>query len=226
MLYAASFTGKNGKTTQSLFALSARDGSVVWQRNSSTKALVDEVLATDNMPFIVTSYNTTHMNAYDATTGKSLWSVPLNGPTDSLTTYDGYIYVDMMPSSSRSVYVLNARDGSLSYRENFALAATVAIEQGIIYVVEALNGNVTLTMINTVTRKSSVTYRIPSSVSLETPPVIRGNPAVRAIFIYLSVSPNQVVVLRASDGKLLQTFTLGKTMNPPLFDYVLVTVIS
>lgn len=35
-----------------------------------------------------------------------------------------------------------------------------------------------------------------------------------------------LAVLHASDGKLLQTFTLGKAMNPPIFDYVLMTVIS
>lgn len=231
MLYAATSITKNGQGTLSLYGLSTRDGSVVWQKSISTRDQIAVEQVTGNILYIASDpfSGTPRLNAYDATTGNPLWNVPLDGKAWSLTIYNGHVYADVVGNTSRSVYVLNEKDGSLFDREDFAFAAnsdSLAIVQGIIYVVGPLNGKETMTVADTVNHKGRVTYSIPDSVSVQTPPVIHRNPATGEVLIYVSVSPNQVDILRASDGKVLRTFEVGPQVDPPLSAYVLMVAIS
>ena len=105
------------------------------RNTSATTEVVDEVTVANNTLFLTISNSSGadtgawHMNAYGTATGNMLWSVPLAGQGDmtgqgeSLTTYDGYVYIETIipQGTGRSVYVLNERDGSVFYQKNFAL---------------------------------------------------------------------------------------------------------
>lgn len=240
-LYAASSTRKNGKATFSLYALSGKDGSTVWQKTRSTSERVYEATVANNMLFTINVYSnssnadTWSINAYDTATGNIVWSAPLDGQGgmtgqgQGLTTYDGYVFIETAPTfTSASVYALNERDGLVVYQKNFAPGgnSSITIEQGVIYVVATANDKATLTIIYPLTGRKPVTYGLPSGVSMEVPPAIQRNPVTGEVQIYVSMSPNQVDVLRGADGKILRTITLGQPVHPHLFDYVLVTVIA
>ncbi len=226
-LYGASSTIKNGKGTLSLFALSPKDGSVVWQRNGPTKEQVAGVQIANDILFITTWYSQGsgneigYLNAYATATGVPIWRASLNGQPDNFAIFNGRVYISVIysPGAASRVSVLDSRNGRVLYLQILAGGTSpVAIEQGIFYCIDVGKGKQELIIVaadGVITGKS-----LSHAVSLNAPPVVYGN------FFYLSESATKVDILRATDGKLLRTFTLGKAMNPPIYDYVQLTIIG
>ncbi|HEX6109104.1 MAG TPA: PQQ-binding-like beta-propeller repeat protein [Ktedonobacteraceae bacterium] len=223
-LYGTIFTGQGDQAITTIFAISAKNGSVLWKRQVWTAHKMPDLsggLVVDGVFCIATSQvESPHLYGFDALTGEPKWSVPLDGSTYTFAASNGVVYLGTahlsgvgmdVPATSGSLYAVRAKDGAQLWRykaqagvsspivQNGSIVVSVSRQdyktpQQSIVALDASKGTV----------RWSLSAPAPGSFDLAF------NPQVVASknFVYAGISSKQVQVLRLSDGKLVDTFTV------------------
>jgi outer membrane protein assembly factor BamB len=221
------------KTTAQRFALKAQDGSQLWLKTEdgayfgATKGfLFDGVLCVAKEVLPMNDKDISgYLVGYDATNGRQLWSKWLeNVPTMiSPKVLNGVIYVSidrLGQNKSNLIYAFSVHDGRQIWRyEDTSTSDSpypTVTENGI-YIINRENGQ-TLVAIDLISGKPRWTYNFQDQSTLEYPPTVDNEQ------VYLSLPNNVIQILRVSDGKPVDTFTVEGRIDPD--NRVLLQVVS
>ncbi len=235
-LYGTTFTGMGSKVTTTLYAISASNGSVLWQKKVSTNGdMPDEIggLVIDGVFCLSAS---PHLYGFDASTGEPKWSVPLDGRVyDSFTSLNSVVYVatthdqvrpdNSVYESSGSLYAVRASDGKQLWRYH---------AQGGVFSPLAQNGTVfvSVSRMDAASPQSVVALGINSGDILWTHPEPAGPGAgiatqitIGKSFLYANNSDGQIDVWQSSDGKPVGAFPIPAPAYGALEAIAVVTVV-
>ncbi len=118
----------NGNNSQLRFALSAQDGTVLWQKPEelATPVAIDRGFVVDGVLCVAKEPLNSFpqqgfLLGYDAASGERLWSKQLDGPPSRFgtTALNGVIYLSTIRTGQgqgTSVYAFSAKDGTLIWR--------------------------------------------------------------------------------------------------------------
>lgn len=213
-LYSSSSTIKNGVATLMLSALSAKDGTSIWQNSAKTNEQVVGAQVVNCVLYLSTAYNDashhlqSRMYAYDAATGARKWTRQLVGaPNSSFSIDNGVIYLgNIQQSESGNVVALRANDGSQvwQYTPQGRMSAPT-VSNGMVYIVtsDGSEANQELIALNASSGKVQWVKHLPHHVVPEIAPVVSGNT------LYLSTPGNSVDMFLTSDGNIAGSFVVG-----------------
>lgn len=219
-LYGTTFTGQGDQAITTIFAISVKNGSVLWKKQVSTAHEMPDLSGGLVVDGVLCIFTYPHLYGFDALSGEPKWSVPLDGETYTFAASNGVVYIGTahrsgvgmdVPATSGSLYAVRAKDGAQLWRykaqagvsspivQNGTIVVSVSRQdyqppQQSIVALDASKGTV----------RWSLSAPAPGSFDLAF------NPQVIASknFVYAGISSNQVQVLRLSDGKLVDTFTV------------------
>lgn len=220
-LYATRAQMINQQSTWTLYAINARTGAIIWQKqhpegvddadpNPFAWQLVDGVLygVVNVSPSAKQQTGTVALSAYSAATGNQNWTVSLQGSTVShLLVVRNAVYTVAQSKSGPSVfYALQASNGvHIWQRAIHDSIGDLAIVDGEVYAVVAAGVYPNLQHHLETLRASDGLpgWTYTSSTELSGVVVDRNN-------VYLGVSqPNEVRVFDRQSGKLVKTITIG-----------------
>jgi outer membrane protein assembly factor BamB len=224
-LYGTTFTGQGDQAITTLFAISAKNGSLLWKKQVSTAHEMPDLsggLVVDGVLCISTSQSgAPHLYGFNALTGEPQWSVPLDGITYSFAASNGVVYVATAHiqtdsannpyAASGSLYAVRAKDGLQLWRYKAQAGVSSPIAQGGTVVVDVSREDYKTLQQSIVAidaSKGTVRWSLPAPApgSFD----LAFNPQVTASrsYVYAGISGKQVQVLRLSDGKLVDTFAV------------------
>ncbi|QBD79606.1 hypothetical protein EPA93_27965 [Ktedonosporobacter rubrisoli] len=207
--------GENGSQGE-LFALRADDGHVLWQKK------VPEAGGQVERGFIVNgvlalTITSGRIEGYSTANGTKLWSHTLDG---SLTGYgttlvNGAIYVNTnrQPNQGNSIYAFSAKDGAQLWHyvdsSTSGSSYPTVTERGV-YFYRYSDGHdgQTLVALDASNGKQRWTYGIHDPLTVEYPP------AADNARVYLSLPDNLIKIVRATDGKSLDSFKAPGGVDP------------
>lgn len=219
-LYGTIFTGQGDQAITTIFAISAKNGSVLWKKQVWTAHAMPDLsggLVVDGVLCISTSQD---LYGFDALTGEPKWSVPLDGRTDNFAASNGVVYIGTahfsgvgmdVPATSGSLYAVRAKDGAQLWRYKAQAGVSSPIVQNGTIVVSVSRQDYQTPQQSIVALDASKgTVRWSLSASAPGSFDLAFNPQVIASknFVYAGIASKQVQVLRLSDGKLVDTFTV------------------
>ncbi|HEY6287388.1 MAG TPA: PQQ-binding-like beta-propeller repeat protein [Ktedonobacteraceae bacterium] len=223
-LYGTIFTGQGDQAITTIFAISAKNGSVLWEKQVSTAHEMPDLsggLVVDGVLCISTSQvGSPHLYGFDALTGEPKWSVPLDGGTYNVAASNGVVYIGTahlsgvgmdVPATSGSLYAVRAKDGAQLWRYKAqAGVSSPTVQNGTIVVSVSRQDYKTPQQSIVALDASKGTVRWSLSAPAPGSFDLAFNPQVIASknFVYAGISSKQVQVLRLSDGKLVDTFTV------------------
>ncbi len=223
-LYGTISTGQGDQASTTIFAISAKNGSVLWKKQVSTAHERPDLsggLVVDGVLCISTSQSgSPHLYGFDALTGEPKWSIPLDGETYNFAASNGVVYIGTahfsgvgmdVPATSGSLYAVRAKDGAQFWRYTAqAGVSSPRVQNGTIVVSVSRQDSKTPQQSIVALDASQGTVRWSLSAPAPGSFDLAFNPQVIASknFVYAGISSKQVQVLRLSDGKLVETFTV------------------
>ena len=223
-LYGTISTGQGDQALTTIFAISAKNGSVLWKKQVSTAHEMPDLsggLVVDGVLCISTSQSgSPHLYGFDALTGEPKWSIPLDGETYNFAASNGVVYIGTahfsgvgmdVPATSGSLYAVRAKDGAQFWRYKAqAGVSSPIVQNGTIVVSVSRQDSKTPQQSIVALDASQGTVRWSLSALAPGSFDLAFNPQVIASknFVYAGISSKQVQVLRLSDGKLVDTFTV------------------
>ena len=202
-------------------ALNAQNGNQLWQKNEEIPNIIDDGtgFVVDGILYVEKSSSDSskqqgYFLAYDAASGKQLWSKQLDGPISRFgtTLLNGVIYLNtsrLGQQRGNSIYAFSAKDGSqLWYYQDASTSGTsypTVTENGIY--INRYAGQ-TLVALDTATGKVRWTYKFKDDVTIEYPPSADNDN------VYLSLPNNVIQILWASNGKPIGSFKVGGKVDP------------
>jgi outer membrane protein assembly factor BamB len=201
------------------FALSARDGHVLWQKVEEIANVdgIDRGFVVDGVLCVVKSNGLGIVVGYDAASGKQLWSQSLDGRLSGFgtTLLNGVVYVstNRQPNQGNSIYALSAKDGTQIWRYQDSATSGSSyptVTEQVVYFYRYNNGHdgQTLVALNTTNGKQRWTYDFHDSLTVEFAPAADNDQ------VYLSLPGNVIQILRASDGKPAGSFKAPGAVDP------------
>ena len=201
------------------FALSARDGHVLWQKEEEI-AHVDEIdrgFVVDGVLCVVKSNGLGIVVGYNAASGELLWNHSLDGRLSGYgtTLLHGVVYVstNRQPNQGNSIYAFSAKDGAQVWRYQDTApsgSSYPTVTEQVVYFYRYSNGRggQTLVALNTTNGKERWTYDFHDAITVEYAPAADNDQ------VYLSLPDNVIQILRASDGKPLGSFKSPGPVDP------------
>lgn len=201
------------------FALSARDGHVLWQKEEEI-AHVDEIdrgFVVDGVLCVVKDNGLGIVVGYNTASGELLWRHSLDGRLSGYgtTLLQGVVYVstNRQPNQGNSIYAFSAKDGAQVWHyQDTSLSGSSypAVTEQVVYFYRYSNGRggQTLVALNTTNGKERWTYDFHDGTTVEFAPAADNNQ------VYLSLPNNVIQLLRASDGKPLGSFKAPGPVDP------------
>jgi outer membrane protein assembly factor BamB len=220
-VYGELIPPKNGKNSELRFALSAQDGTPLWQKNEEIANLIgiDQGFVVDGVLCVAKrSYNIQpqivqqgFLLGYDAASGEQLWSKQLDGPPSlfGTTVLNSVIYLSTIRTGQgqgNSVYAFSAKDGALIWRYQDSGSSYPMVTEHGVYINR--DAGQTLVALDTASGKVRWTYTFHDALTVEYPPAADNDQ------VYLSLPDNVIQILRASDGKPIGSFKAPGTVDP------------
>jgi outer membrane protein assembly factor BamB len=226
MLYATNeFYQGTGIASWTRYAISTRDGSIIWQYSTQISESPMELQADDSGIYItaILNHSNDHLYAYDAKQGTEKWvfSLGRNNRLSNLRVLNGVIYLTAfqvdpkthLVSPNATVYALRAKDGSELWHYSFPGNADfpLTVRDKTVYIVSSQNNKSErdIIAIDATTGKTRWSHSVSVDIHQR-----MFYPVVGKDFIYLSLLDNKVDVLRISDGSLVTTFTVEEPSSP------------
>jgi outer membrane protein assembly factor BamB len=227
VLYATTYTGKIDSPVTTLFAISAKSGSVLWQKQVSTDdeqpdysggLVVNGILCIPASA--VNQPGNRHLYGFDMTNGTAKWSVPLDGEVSGLTEFNGVVYSGTVQfqtaqdnsvyAGSGSVYAVRAADGVQLWRYSAQAGVSSPVVQDGVVSVTVSRGDAkrkaTIVALDAGNGKVRWTYPALPTASIEfpaSPQIVAGTHT-----LYVNYIGGQIQVLYISNGKLSSTFSV------------------
>ena len=202
------------------FALSARDGHVLWQKKEEIAHVyeIDRGFVVDGVLCVVKSNGLSIVVGYNAASGELLWSHSLDGGLSGYgtTLLHGVVYVstNLFPKQGNSIfYAFSAKDGAQIWRYQDTArsgSSSQTVTEQVVYFYRYSNGHggQTLVALNTSNGKVRWTYIFHDIWTVEYAPAADNDQ------VYLSLPDNVIQLLRASDGKPLGSFKAPGPVDP------------
>jgi outer membrane protein assembly factor BamB len=187
----------------SLYALKAKDGSLLWRHRFQYGASSSPIVVNGT---IYIGEGDGYTYALNATDGSVLWryQTKMYIYSTAPAVVNGVVYVG---SSNHSIYALNASDGSLlwSYSTGGAINSSATVSNGIVYIGAGDNYMYALHV-----NDGSLAWRYSTGGPVwSTPSVVNG-------ILYFGSNDNFVYALHAGDGSLLWRYqTGGRVFSSP-----------
>jgi len=216
-VYGELISPKHGKNSGLRFALSAQDGTLLWQKTEEIANLVaiDQGFVVDGVLCVAKLSDDMQpqgfLLGYDAASGEQLWSKQLDGGPQLFgsTVLNSVIYLSTSRPGQHpgtSVYAFSAKDGALIWRyQDTGSSYPMVTEHGVY--INRYAGQ-TLVALDTASGKVRWTYHFHDAWTVEYPPTADNDQ------VYLSLPGNVIQILRASDGKQIGSFKAPGTVDP------------
>jgi outer membrane protein assembly factor BamB len=120
-----------GSEDNSLYALNAQNGALLWRYTTGDQITLSSPAVADGKVYF--GSNDGNIYSLDATDGGVVWKYPTNGyVVASPAIHGGVVYIG---SYDHSLYALNATDGSLLWKfaTGGVVSSSVAVANGLVY---------------------------------------------------------------------------------------------